>query len=65
MSERPPQHKNYGLVNQNQALFESPLVDQHQLKNLSTIGPELEFWVTVELFQKNLSKKLHSMNKQP
>ena len=49
MSERPPQHKNYGLVNQNQALFESPLVDQHQLKNLSTIGPELEFWVTVEL----------------
>ena len=32
MSKRPPQHKNYGLADQNQPLFESPLVDQHELK---------------------------------
>ena len=41
MSERPPQHKNYGLVNQNQALFESPLVDQHQLKESKYYWPRI------------------------
>ena len=41
MSERPPQHKNYGLVDQNQALLESPLVDQHQLKESKYYWPRI------------------------
>ena len=32
MFKRPPQHENYELVDQNQPIFESPLVDQHQRK---------------------------------
>ena len=32
MSKRPPQHENYGLADQNEPLFESPLLDQRQLK---------------------------------